>query len=115
MTNYQKVRDMHQKYNLGLDISNPSEEMVKNRLVMIDEEIRELKQAVINKDKLKTLDALADVLYVVYGMGVEFGLKLDEAFDRVHASNMSKDKPNNSGGKLIKGADYKPVDLTDLL
>lgn len=115
MTNYQKVREMHAKYGLGLDLENPPSEMITNRLLMIDEEINELKTALTQKNKLKTLDALADILYVVYGMGAEFGFPLDEAFNRVHLSNMSKDKPDNSKGKLIKGKNYIPVDLTDLI
>ena len=49
-------------------------------------------------------------MYVVYGMGVEFGFR----FDCVFVSNMSKDKPDKSKGKLIKGKDI-PVDLTNLV
>jgi hypothetical protein len=36
------------------------------------------------------VDALADILYVVYGMGVSIGMNLDKAFSIVHDSNMSK-------------------------
>ena len=115
MTNYEKVRAMHKKYGLGLDIKNPPEIMIKNRLMMIDEETTELKQALAQNNLIKILDALADILYVVYGMGAEFGFRLDEAFDRVHISNMSKDKPLNSNGKLIKGKNYIPVKLDDLI
>jgi len=115
MTNYEKVREMHKKYGLGLDLANPPKEMIENRLGMIDEEIKELKQAVKQDNRLKTLDALGDILYVVYGMGAELGLPLDKAFDRIHTSNMSKEKPNNSKGKLIKGENYIPVNLTDLV
>lgn len=45
---------------------------------------------------------------------------LDEAFTRVHASNMSKlgedGKPiRRSDGKIQKGPNYKPADLLDLV
>ena len=39
---------------------------------------------------VETIDALADILYVVYGAGASFGIDLDKAFDIVHKSNMSK-------------------------
>lgn len=62
---------------------------------------------------------LSDLLYVVYGTAVSFGLPLDEVFKRVHESNMSKlgedGKPiYREDGKVLKGPNYKPVDLTDL-
>lgn len=115
MTNYEKVREMHKKYGLWLDIKNPSTEIIQNRVMMLDEEVDELKQAISQNNKLKTLDAIVDILYVAYGMGAEFGFNIDEAFDRVHISNMSKEKPANSDGKLKKGPDYIPVNLTDLV
>ncbi len=39
---------------------------------------------------VETIDALADIIYVVYGMGSSLGLNLDKAFRIVHESNMSK-------------------------
>jgi len=42
----------------------------------------------INKERL--LKELCDVLYVTYGFAATFGLNINEAFNRVHASNMSK-------------------------
>ena len=56
----------------------------------LKEEVDELKEAIDNHDFVEVRDALADILYVVYGMGASYGVNLDEAFDRVHRSNMSK-------------------------
>ena len=36
------------------------------------------------------IDALSDILYVVYGAGASFGIDLDRSFNIVHESNMSK-------------------------
>ena len=46
----------------------------------------------LSKDRLtkETIDALSDILYVVYGAGASFGIDLDKTFDMVHESNMSK-------------------------
>jgi predicted HAD superfamily Cof-like phosphohydrolase len=115
MTNYEKVRQMHEKYwpeSLGVV---PTDEMMQKRLGIIQEELSELKQAVGDKDAEGIMKELADVLYSAYGMCVEMGFDIDEAFDRVHKSNMSKDRPANSSEKLIKGPDYKPADLADLV
>ena len=37
----------------------------------------------------ETIDALTDILYVVYGAGSSFGINLDKSFDIVHESNMT--------------------------
>jgi predicted HAD superfamily Cof-like phosphohydrolase len=108
------VRDYHKKFGLPLDMGNPPEKVVKNRLSFIEEEFSELKFAVAQNDRVKILDAIADILGVTYGMAAEYGFDADEAFDRVCKSNMSKDKPVDGIGKLVKGKNYIPVDLKDL-
>lgn len=77
----------------------------------------ELEKPVINKAALTK--ELADLLYVVHGTAVAFGLPLEPAFVRVHESNMSKldtdYKPIfNEAGKVMKGPFYKPPSLEDL-
>ena len=61
---------------------------------------------------------LSDLLYVVYGTALAFGLPLDPAFNRVHESNMSKlvdGKPlYREDGKVLKGPNYQPPVLDDL-
>lgn len=64
----------------------------------------------------------ADVLYVLLGTFVGLGLgdQLIEAFKRVHESNMSKlgedGKPiYREDGKVMKGPNYKPPVLDDLV
>lgn len=114
-TNYQKIRDYHAKYGLPLDMKTPTEQIVKNRISFIEEEFNELKDAVAKSDRIKILDAIADILCVTYGMAAEYGFDIDEAFNRVCVSNMSKDKPADGVGKLVKGKNYIAVDLTDLV
>ena len=57
---------------------------------LIKEEVDELREAMDNHDMTETIDALTDILYVVYGAGVSFGIDLNRAFEIVHSSNMSK-------------------------
>jgi predicted HAD superfamily Cof-like phosphohydrolase len=91
----------------------PDDKIVNLRLDLIDEECRELKDAVEAKDIVEVADALTDLLYVVYGAGHAFGINLDLAFNNVHASNMSKlgedGKPiYREDGKVLKGPNYFP-------
>ncbi len=65
------------------------------------------------------LKELADLVYVCYQYAENMGWFLDEALNRVHVSNMSKlDKDGKpiyrDDGKVLKGPDYKPPDLSDL-
>ena len=65
------------------------------------------------------LKELADLVYVCYQYAENMGWFLDEALNRVHESNMSKlgedGKPiYREDGKVLKGPNYKPPDLSDL-
>ena len=66
------------------------------------------------------LKELADLVYVCYQYAANMGWSLDEALDRVHKSNMSKLDDNGEpiyreGGKVLKGPNYKPPNLKDLV
>ena len=65
------------------------------------------------------LKELADLVYVCYQYAENMGWFLDEALNRVHESNLSKldeeGKPiYRDDGKVLKGPNYKPPDLSDL-
>lgn len=92
------------------------------RLALIVEETAELATAFFENNLTKALDALADIRYVVDGTVSKCGLTpvFYEAFDRVHFSNMSKLGEDGApikdeSGKIMKGPNYRPVDLSDLI
>ena len=95
-SNFQKVFEFNEAFSVPVskklwkDVFTKNPKLTKLRLDLILEEVSELKEAVENHDMTETIDALADILYVVYGMGVSFGIDLNKAFDIVHSSNMSK-------------------------
>ncbi len=67
-----------------------------------------------------TLKELADLVYVCYQYAENLGWDLDEALYRVHQSNMSKlgedGKPiYREDGKVLKGPNYQPPNLSDLV
>ena len=66
------------------------------------------------------LKELADLVYVCFQYAENMEWDLEEALDRVHKSNMSKlgldGKPiRRSDGKVLKGPNYQPPTLTDLI
>lgn len=67
----------------------------------------------------EALKELADVAYVAYQLAAACGWDLDEALNRVHESNMSKLENGapvkNAEGKVMKGKNYKPPSLIDLV
>lgn len=70
----------------------PSEDRCKLRVSLIAEELRELQEAIEDKDVIEIADALCDIQYVLSGAILEFGMgdKFKELFDEVQRSNMSK-------------------------
>jgi len=70
----------------------PSEDRCKLRISLIEEELKELEEAVKNRDIVEVADALCDIQYVLAGAILEFGLgeKFKDLFEEVQRSNMSK-------------------------
>lgn len=54
--------------------------IIKLRLDLINEEIEELNDAIKSSNFTEIRDALADILYVVYGMADVLGINIDELF-----------------------------------
>ena len=122
MTNFNKVKFFMQTF--GQEVKNKpsfSSEKINNlRYDLIREELEELKVALENNDLLEVADALTDILYVTYGAGHAFGINLDDCFDEVQESNMSKldeeGKPiYNDSGKVMKGPKYFKPNLGKFL
>ena len=122
MTNFEKVglfmttfgQEVKKKPSLSTDKIN------NLRIKLIEEELNELKEAISKKDLKEVADALTDILYVTYGSGHAFGINLDDCFEEVQKSNMSKlgndGKPiYNEHGKVMKGPNYFKPDLNKFL
>ncbi len=128
------IKDFHQAFGQNV-CAEPTVELLELRRTLIGEEVKELfadiDTAIAHLKEGKDvpqevyanmLKELADVQVVLSGTSV--ALKplqaLEEAFNRVHASNMSKlgedGKPiMRADGKVLKGPNYVPPDLVDLV
>lgn len=85
------------------------------RAHLMCEELSEVLAALYKGDKLLLLDGLTDLLYVVYGTAITFGLPLDKAFDEIHKSNMTKAVIKNDPRVRIKGDNYVEPNLQRIL
>jgi|TARA_B100000085_G_scaffold211848_1_gene195916 predicted HAD superfamily Cof-like phosphohydrolase len=87
---------------------------------LIDEEYREFRNAYDNESYENELKELADLVYVCFQHAENMEWDLEEALNRVHKSNMSKlgldgTPIRRSDGKILKGPNYQPPSLTDLV
>ena len=119
MTNFQSVKKFMETFGQEIKekASFPNDKITSLRYDLIYEELEELKEAIDNKDIKEVADALTDILYVTYGAGHAFGINLDNCFQEVQNSNMSKlgidGKPiYNDKGKVMKGPNYFKPDLS---
>lgn len=95
-TNFEKVLefnntfDVETNFNVNKFVFDTSPDLINYRLSLILEEVKELEEAIKQKDFKETVDALTDILYVTYGAFTALGVDADSSFFKVHESNMSK-------------------------
>ena len=121
------LTDQAKQFRLTYGIKNnptkPSRSYQKN---LIEEEFKEFLEAdgmLFRHGKNvqeECLKELADLVYVCYQYAENMDWFLDEALNRVHESNMSKlgedGKPiYREDGKVLKGPNYQPPNLSDLV
>ena len=122
VSNFELVGDFMEAFGqkVQLEPTWPDFNTRELRIELIQEELEELSDAVADRDMVQIADALTDLLYVVYGAGHSFGIDLDECFQEVHSSNMSKlgedGRPiYREDGKVMKGPSFFEPDLEGIL
>lgn len=118
------VEQFHKIYNRPINESPVvhNHSLNKLRIRLLREELIELEDALMHENKVEVLDALTDLQYILDGTYLSFGFGSvkDAAFIEIHRSNMTKldeeGKPIiREDGKILKGPNYQPPDLTDLV
>lgn len=92
------------------------EQMLRYRL--LKEEWEEYLTALDSQDLVGIADALGDMVYVIYGTAGSYGIDLDLVVELIHNSNMTKSRQEGvefPGKNILKGADYSPPNLSDLI
>jgi predicted HAD superfamily Cof-like phosphohydrolase len=90
----EKVKCFHEMFNAPVleTPQIPSKERCDLRISLISEELNEMKEAIENEDVIEIADSLGDLMVVLCGSILEFGMgdKFDKIFENIHNSNMSK-------------------------
>ena len=120
-----KVDQFNTTYKVGESPNSPTLLTKKEQLLrynLMVEENREYLDACKEGDLVEIADALGDQLYVLIGSILRHGLKhkIEEVFNEIHASNMSKLDANGKpifreDGKILKGDNYFKPNLKDIL
>lgn len=116
------VRLFHQTYkcHIASQVGFPDQKIRDVRINILKEEWEEYLQAEADNDIVEVADALGDMLYIIWGTAISYGLPLETVFDEIQRSNMSKlgedGKPiYREDGKVMKGKNYSPPDIKSIL
>jgi hypothetical protein len=98
------VRAFHEKFNFPIDRG-----LKGLRWRLLAEEYREYQDAEAADDLVEIADALGDMVYVIYGTALTYGIDLDAVVAEIHRSNMTKE--THPSGKAAKGPGYERPDI----
>lgn len=121
----QAVKDFHEAFKIGYR-ETPKADLgtEKNmlRYKLMREENEEYLDAANDNDLVEVADALGDMLYILCGTIIEHGLqyKIEEVFEEIQRSNMSKLGANGQpiyreDGKVLKGPNYFKPNIKEIL
>lgn len=112
------VEDFHRKFGILVQASPaiPDWSTKELRVRLIQEEFDELKEALAQENLVAVAKEMADLLYVVYGTAVSYGIDMEPVFHEVHRSNLSKvGGYKRVDGKWVKPPTYSPASLEPIL
>ena len=84
---------------------------------LVKEEYGELKHAYETGDYVEVADAIADLVWVTMGLASAMGMDFKDIWEEIKSSNMTKlnNMKFRKDGKIIKGKDFRPVNLPAVL
>ena len=119
------VDEFHETFNVGVAPNEPmllsvDDYVLRHKLML--EENSEYLEACSNNDLVEVADALGDQLYILCGTILKHGLqnKIEEVFNEIHRSNMSKLDDDGApifreDGKVLKGRSYFKPDIKGII
>ena len=119
------VKTFHTAFKLGYREKQKADLGLEKNLLrykLMREENEEYLDAANNGDLVEVADALGDILYILCGTIIEHGLqhKIEEVFDEIQRSNMSKlgsdgEPIYREDGKVLKGPNYFKPNIKEIL
>lgn len=122
MNKLDMVKQFHEVY--GAYVSDESDfpdlDTRKLRKDLLEEEFNEYLEGETNNNYIEVCDALGDMLYIIYGTALSYGMPINEIFEEIHKSNMSKLDENGKpiyreDGKILKGKNYFKPNISGIL
>ncbi len=125
MSYYTDVKAFHEKFSLEYDgpprMLNAEEQGFRWRF--LNEELKEVKDALLDQDIAQVAGELADVIWIACGIAHRMGIDLDAHWNAIALANMQKTKagPNGEGSKrgspldIIKPEGWAPADHEAIL
>ena len=114
------VRAFHQKYGFPVNdrpqLRDKETSVFRYRLLREEfEEYTDAERMRTKPDLIEIADALADMVYVIYGTAITYGIDLDAVVAEVHRSNMTKTASGSTVKKVLKGPGYEPPAIAAIL
>ncbi len=112
------VEEFHRKFEILVHKAptDLDEDTKRLRLRLMQEEFEELKDSMAAGDLAAVAKEIADLLYVVYGTAVSYGIDMKPVFQEVHRSNLTKvGGYKRLDGKWIKPPTYSPASVGPIL
>ncbi len=120
-----KVKAFHTAFgitNREIPTANLTEKEIMLRFNLMKEENEEYLEACKVGDLVEIADALGDMMYILFGTMLSHGMqyKIEEVFDEIQRSNMSKLDVNGKpiyreDGKVLKSDQYFKPDIASVL
>jgi len=109
------VAEFHRTFGIPIH-ETPALRRGELRASLIEEEARETVRAIREGDLVETIDGLCDLLAVIHGAALEFGVDLAPFWAEVHRSNMAKaGGPVRGDGKILKPPGWTKPDIAGVL
>ena len=122
ITHVEKFHDTFGIPNEYSPVAAIKEELIQLRFKLMAEENEEYLEAALAGDKTEVADALGDMIYILCGTILSHGMKhkIEEVFDEIQRSNMSKLGSDGQpiyreDGKVLKGPGYFKPNITAIL
>ena len=119
------VKEFHTAFKIGYRETPKADLGIEKNMLrykLMREENEEYLEAANNNDLVEVADALGDMLYILCGTIIEHGLqhKIEEVFDEIQRSNMSKLGEDGQpiyreDGKVLKGPNYFKPNIESIL
>jgi predicted HAD superfamily Cof-like phosphohydrolase len=102
----------------GFDLVEPRTRLRRKNLIL--EEVIEYVESEARNNIVEIADALGDLIYVIVGCALEYGIPLEGIVDEIHRSNMTKFPDGKcirreEDGKILKPDTWEPPRIAQVL